>query len=58
VIVVSDLGDVAPPGVVEGGLGGSHHKILEMVFSSRASCGAVALVTRFKVHEALFGDLD
>jgi len=52
---VSELGDVAPPGLVEGnGYGGRHRDIVVLSFS--AVYVAVAMVTRFRVLEALFGD--
>jgi hypothetical protein len=53
---VSELRDVAPPGLVEGGFGGSHREIVEMVLSFSVVYAAVATVTRFRVLEALFGD--
>jgi hypothetical protein len=54
---VSELRDVAPPGLVEGGgFGGRHREIVEMVLSYSVVYAAVAMVTRFRVLEALFGD--
>jgi hypothetical protein len=44
---VSELGNVAPPGLVEGGFGGRHREIVEMVLRF----SAVATVTRFRVLE-------
>jgi hypothetical protein len=52
---VSELRDVAPPGLVEGGwFGGRHREIVVLSFS--AVYAAVAMVTRIRVLEALFGD--
>jgi hypothetical protein len=56
VVGVSELRDVAPLGFVEGRFGGSHREIVEMVLSFSAICAAVAMATRFRVLEALFGD--
>ena len=53
---MSELRDVAPLGLVEGGFGGSHCEIVEMVLSFSVVSAAVAMVTRFRVLEALFGD--
>ena len=50
---MSELRDVAPPGLVEGGFGKSHREIVEMVLSLSAVYAAVATVTRFRVLEAL-----
>jgi len=50
---VSELRDVAPPGLVEGGFGGSHPEIVGMVLSFSVVYVAVATVTRFRVLEAL-----
>jgi hypothetical protein len=50
---VSELRDIAPPGLVEGGFGGSHREIVEMVLSFSVVYAAVATVTRFRVLEAL-----
>ena len=50
---MSELRDVAPPGLVEGGFGGSHREIVEMVLSFSVVYAAVATVTRFRVLEAL-----
>jgi hypothetical protein len=55
---VSELRDVAPPGLVEGGgFGERNREIVEMVLSFSVVYAAVAMVTRFRVLEAfLFGD--
>ena len=49
---MSELRDVAPPGLDEGGFGGSHQgrhcEIVEMVLSFSAVYAAVATVTRFR----------
>jgi hypothetical protein len=50
---VSELRDVAPPGIVEGGGFGGRHREIE-VLSFSAVYAAVAMVTRFRVLEALF----
>jgi len=50
---VSEHRDIAPPGVVEGWFGRSHCEIVEMVLSFSAVYAAVAMVTRFRVLEAL-----
>jgi len=50
---MSELRDVAPPGPVEGGFGGSHREIVEMVLSFSVVYAAVAMVRRFRVLEAL-----
>jgi len=49
---VSELRNVAPPGLVEGGFGGRHHEIVVLSFS--VVYAGVATVTRFRVLEALF----
>jgi len=52
---MSELRDVAPPGLVEGGgFGGRHREIVVLSFS--AVYVVVAMVTRFRVLEALFED--
>jgi len=51
---VSELGNVAPPGLVEGGFGGRHCEIVVLSFS--VVYAGVAMVTRFRVLEALFED--
>jgi len=52
---VTELRDDAPPGPVEGGgFGGRHREIVVLSFSVVYS--AVAMVTRFRVLEDLFGD--
>jgi len=53
IIVVSELRDVAPPGLVEGGFGGGQGEILQMIFSFSAVYAAVATVTRFRFLEPL-----
>ena len=50
---MSEFRDVTPPGLVEGRFRGSHHEIVEMVLSFSAVYAAVAMVTRFRVLEAL-----
>jgi uncharacterized spore protein YtfJ len=51
--VMSKLRDVAPPGLVGGGFGGSYREIMVMVLSFSSVYAAVAMVTRFRVLEAL-----
>jgi hypothetical protein len=52
---VSKLRDVGPPALVEGSrCGRRHHEIV--VLSIIAVYGAVAVMTRFRVLEALEGD--
>jgi hypothetical protein len=58
VVGVGELRDVAPHGVVEGRFRGRHHEIVEMVLSFGAIYAAVAMATRFRVLEALFGERD
>ena len=53
VVGVSDLRDVVPLGYVEGIFGGSHGQVVEMGLSFIAIYAAVAMVIRFRVHEAL-----
>jgi len=48
---VSELQDVAPPGIVEGGFGGRHPEIV--VLSFIVVYAGVATMTRFRVLEAL-----
>jgi hypothetical protein len=48
---VSELRNVAPPGLVEGGFGGRHRVIVVLSFS--VVYAVVAMVTRFRVLEAL-----
>jgi len=50
---VSELRDIAPPGLVGGRFRGSHREVAEMVLSFSAVYAAVATVTRFSVLEAL-----
>jgi len=51
--VVSELRDVAAPGLAGGRFGGSHRDIMEMVLSFSVVYAAVAMVTRIRVLEAL-----
>ena len=53
IIVVSELRDVAPPGLVEGAFGGSHREIVEMVLSFGGVYPPVATVTSCRDLEAL-----
>jgi hypothetical protein len=53
---MGEMRDVAPLHGVEGRFGGSHCEIVEMVLSFSAIYAAVAMATRFRVLEALFGD--
>jgi hypothetical protein len=48
---VSELRNVAPPGLVEAGFGGRHHQIV--VFSFSFVYAAVTMVMRFRVVEPL-----
>ena len=51
---MSELRDVSPPSLVEGGgFGGRHREIVEMVLSFSVVYAAVSMVTRFRVLEAL-----
>ena len=50
---MSELRNVAPSGLVEGGFEGSHCDIVEMVLSFSVVYVAVATVTRCRVLEAL-----
>jgi len=55
VVVVSELTNVTPPGLVEGGgFRGRHREIVVLSFS--AVYAVVAMVTWFRVLEALFED--
>jgi len=54
IVGVSELREVAPLGFVVSGFGGSHHDVVEIVFSFSAIFAAVATVTRSRVLEALF----
>jgi hypothetical protein len=49
---MSELRNVAPPGLDEGGFGGRHREIVVLSFS--VVYAVVAMVTRFRVLEALF----
>jgi len=49
---MSEFRDVAPPGLVEGRFRERHHEIV--VLSCSAVYAGVAMVTRFRVLEALF----
>jgi len=49
---MSELRNVAPPGLVEGGFGGRHREIVVLSFS--VVYAVVAMVMRFRVLEALF----
>ena len=51
---MSELRNVAPPGLIEGGFGGRHRDIVGLSFS--IVYAGVATVTRFRVLEALFED--
>jgi len=44
ITVVSELSVVTPPGIVEGGFGGSHREIVEMVLSFCVVYAAVATI--------------
>jgi len=48
---MSELRDVAPPDLVEGGFGGRHREIVVLSFS--AVYAGVAMVARFRFLEAL-----
>jgi len=50
--------DVAPLGFVEGWFGGRHREVMGMVLSFRVTYAAVAMVTRFSVLVALFGNCE
>jgi len=46
---VSELGNIAAPGCVDGGFGGRHRETVEMVLSFSVVYAAVAIVMRLRV---------